>query len=107
MPAKPRWLLAIPDAIAQLESLDRELLTRRDLEQLFGISKPRAAILMREFGADRTGNVRTLSRIQLLRRLRARRKGSAFTAELDRRDHLVATLRQARIAGIRMKVPAD
>jgi hypothetical protein len=107
MPASPRWLLAIPDAIRQLEALDRELLTRRDLEQLFGVSKPRAAILMREFGADRTGNARTLYRTQLLRRLRARRKGRAFTAEVDRRDHLVSTLRQARIAGIRVTVPAD
>ena len=25
MPAKPRWLLAIPDAISQLENLDRQL----------------------------------------------------------------------------------
>ena len=33
VPAKPRWLLAIPDAIRQLEKLDRELLTRRDLER--------------------------------------------------------------------------
>ena len=30
MPARPRWLLALPDAIAQLEQLDRPLLTRRD-----------------------------------------------------------------------------
>ena len=55
VPAKPRWLLAIPDAIRQLEELDRELLTRRDLEQLFGVSKVRAAQLMATFGAGRTG----------------------------------------------------
>ena len=36
VPARPQWLLAIPDAIRQLEALDRELLTRRDIEQLFG-----------------------------------------------------------------------
>ena len=28
VPAKPRWLLSIPDAISQLEKLDRTLLTR-------------------------------------------------------------------------------
>ena len=39
MPAKPRWLLSIPDAISQLEKLDRTLLTRRDIEHLFGVSK--------------------------------------------------------------------
>ena len=51
MPAKPRWLLAIPDAIRQLEQLDRDLLTRRDLERLFGVSKVRAVALMTAFGA--------------------------------------------------------
>ena len=41
MPAKLRWLLAIPDAIRQLEALDRDLLTRRDVEKLFGVSRAR------------------------------------------------------------------
>ena len=41
MPAKPLWLLALPDAIRQLDTLDRDLLTRRDLERLFGVSKVR------------------------------------------------------------------
>ena len=48
MPAQPRWLLAIPDAIGQLEQLDRPLLTRRDGEWLFGVSKARAATLMQD-----------------------------------------------------------
>ena len=52
MPAKPRWLLAIPDAISQLEQLDRALLTRRDIERLFGVGKVRAAALMKTFGAE-------------------------------------------------------
>ena len=30
-PAKPRWLLAFPDTISQLEQLDRQLLTWRDI----------------------------------------------------------------------------
>ena len=62
MPARPQWLLAIPDAIRQLEALDRELLTRRDIEQLFGVSRARAAQLMHTFGADLTGYARTLPR---------------------------------------------
>ena len=33
-------LLAIPDAISQLEKLDRTLLTRRDIERLFESSRP-------------------------------------------------------------------
>ena len=52
MPAKPRWLLAIPDAISQLEQLDRTLLTRRDIERLFGVGKVRAAALMQTLAAE-------------------------------------------------------
>ena len=66
MPAKPRWLLSIPDAISQLENLDRTLLTRRDIERLFGVSKARAATLVQTFGAEKTGNQRTLPRTRLL-----------------------------------------
>ena len=52
MPARPRWLLALPDAIAQLDALDRPLLTRRDLEARFGVSRARAATLMRDEAGD-------------------------------------------------------
>ena len=62
MPPTPRWLLALPDAIRQLDALDRDLLIRRDLEQLFGVSRARAATLMQTFGAELTGYQRTLPR---------------------------------------------
>ena len=63
----------IPDAISQLEKLDRTLLTRRDIEQLFGVSTARAATLMQTFGAEMTGYQRTLPRTKLLRQLRKHR----------------------------------
>ena len=66
MPAKPRWLVSIPDAISQLEYVDRTLLTRRDIERVFGVSKARAATLMQTFGTEMTGNQRTLPRTKLL-----------------------------------------
>ena len=65
VPATPRWLLAIPDAITQLKALDQDLLTRRDLERLFGVSKVRATQLMTAFGAGRTGPLLTLPRAAL------------------------------------------
>ena len=70
VPAKPRWLLSIPDAISQLEQLDRPLLTRRDVERLFGVGKVRAAALMKTFGAELVGNQRTLPRTRLLQQLK-------------------------------------
>ena len=99
VPARPRWLLALPDAIAQLEALDRPLLTRRDLEALFGVSRARAATLMRTFGAEWTGSIRTLPRTALLRQLRRLQKAAPFRDE--------AALRQARSTGIRVPVPVD
>ena len=107
MPATPRWLLAIPDAIRQLEALDREWLTRRDIEQLFGVSRARAATLMQTFGAALTGNQRTLPRTQLLRQLRKHRARAAFRGEADRRERLLTELRTARLTGIRVAVPVE
>ena len=107
MPARPQWLLAIPDAIRQLEALDRELLVRRDIEQLFGVSRARAAQLMHTFGADLTGYARTLPRTRLLRQLRTYRAGTAFRGEQDRREHLMTELRKARLTGIRVAVPVE
>ena len=107
MPASPRWLLALPDAIAQLDALDRPLLTRRDLEALFGVSRARAATLMRAFGAELTGSIRTLPRPTLLRQLRRLQKDATFRGEEVRRDRVLTALRQARRTGIRVPVPVD
>ena len=107
MPAKPRWLLAVPDAIGQLEELERELLTRRDLERLFGVSRARAATLMRLFGAELTGYALTLPRVELLRQRRTYRKRGVFRAEEQRRARLLTELRKARLTGIRVPVPAE
>ena len=107
MPAKPRWLLSIPDAISQLEQLDRTLLTRRDVERLFGVSKARAATLMQTFGAELVGNQRTLPRTKLLQQLKKHRGRAAFRGEEERRARLVAELQQARLTGVRFKVPAE
>ena len=90
MPAKPRWLLAIPDAIRQLEQLDRALLTRRDLERLFGVSKVRTVALMTAFGAGRTGHLLTLPRAALLRQLRRHRTRAAFRGAQDAVGRLFA-----------------
>ena len=107
MPAPPRWLIAVPDAIRQLEALDRDLLTRRDVERLFGVSRARAAQLMRTFGAELVGASRVLRRTELLRQLRKYRQRAAFRGEEERRTRLVAELRQARLTGIRLAVPVE
>ena len=107
VPATPRWLLALPDAIRQLEQLDRDLLIRRDLERLFGVSKGRAVALMTAFGAGRTGHLLTLPRAALLRQLRRHRTRAAFRGEATRRDRVVTAIRQARLTGIRVAVSSE
>ena len=107
MPATPRWLLAVPDAIRQLEALDRDLLTRRDVERLFGVSRARAAQLMRTFGAELVGASRVLRRTELLRQLRKYRQRAAFRGEATRRDRVVTAIRQARLTGIRVAVDVE
>ena len=107
MPAKPRWLLAIPDAISQLEQLDRQLLTRRDIERLFGVGKVRAAALMKTFGAELVGNQRTLPRTRLLQQLKKHRGRAAFRVEEERRARVAAEFQKARLTGVRFKVPVE
>ena len=107
MPAPPRWLLAVPDAIRQLEALDRDLLTRRDVEQLFGVSRARAAQLMPMSGAELVGAELVLRRSELLRQLRKYQARAAFRGEEQRRARVVAELRTARLTGIRVAVPCE
>ena len=98
---------ASADAISQLENLDRALLTRRDIERLFGVSKARAATLMQTFGAELVGNQRTLPRTKLPQQLKKHRSRAAFRGEEERRARLVTELRKARITGIRVPLPAE
>ena len=104
MPAKPRRLFAIPDAISQLEQLDRPLLTRRDIKRLC-VGKVRAAAPMTTFGAELVGNQETLPPTRLLQQLKKHRGRTAFRVEEERPERLFTELRQARLTGIGSKVP--
>ena len=73
---------------------------------LFGVGKVRPAALMKTFGAELVGNQRTLPRTKLLQQLKKHRGRAAFRGEEERRARLVAELQQARLTGVRFKVPA-
>ena len=62
---------------------------------------------MQTFGAELTGNQRTLPRAQLLRQLRKHRARAAFRGEAARRERLLTELRTARLTGIRVAVPVE
>jgi hypothetical protein len=76
MPFVPNWYPRIPDAVAQLESFDRDLLARTDdLGALLGVSHARAAQLLHRFHARPVGSQLVLDRAGLIRSLRAIRRG--------------------------------
>ena len=107
MPAKPMWLLKIPDAVRQLEKLEREIITRSDVQTLFGVSKSQANNLMLRFGAERTSHLLTIPRSVLLDVLRKRSRSREFQQEEARREKLYGELRQARVSAVRYKVPTE
>src|ERR1700674_506737 len=104
MPIAPNWYPRIPDAIAQLEVLERDLLTRTDLEVLLGVSRPRASQLLHRFHARPVGSQLVLDRPALIRSLRAIRRGRPAKAAAVRRTNVVTTLRQARLEAVRVPV---
>jgi hypothetical protein len=106
MPFAPLWLSRIPDAVAQLDALDRDTLTRRDLEQLFGVSRALAAQLMHRFGASRVGSQLVLDRERLIRTLKRVRRGPQAQAAATRRTAVVSELRRARLEAVHVSVPA-
>ena len=59
---------------------------------------------MQTFGAELTGNQRTLPRTTLLQQLRKHRGWAAFRVEEERRQRVVGELRKARLTGIRVKL---
>ena len=114
MPATPRWLLAIPDAIRQLEALDRPgPLTRRD----------RRAALRRlaSPGGDAHADLRGRDDRRPANapentapppapdapRPPVHRARAAFRGEAHAGRDLLAELRQARLTGIRVAVPSE
>ena len=105
MPAPPRGRRASPDARRPRDALDREVLTRGDVEQRCGVSSARAATRMQTVGAARTGTQRTLPRTQRLRQLRQHRARAACRGDAARRARRLTARRTARLTGIRVAVP--
>jgi hypothetical protein len=106
MPFAPLWPSRILDAVRQLEDLDRDAITRRDLERLFGVSRALAAQLMHRFGAVRVGSQLVLDRTALIRTLKTLRRGRPAQAAAARRTAVVTALRRARLEAVHVAVPA-
>ena len=107
MPAKPRWLLAIPDAIAQLEALDRPSgLRLRAAFCLHGVITPSWGDLTAKIGEGGMGEVYRARDTKLERDVALKVLPEAFTSDPDRlarferEAKVLASLNHPNIGGI-------
>lgn len=89
MPTVPLYLHRLADGIAVLEALATDLIDRRTLEEVLGVSKWTAWRILKRCGAaDGPGNSLVCGRQQLLRQLRALQQDGHFAPEIARRQRL-------------------
>jgi hypothetical protein len=88
MPAKPDWLLRLPDIRAQLECLDVPVVDRAVIERVFGLKRRRAIELLHQFGGYQAGRTFLLDRVRLLEALRSLESREDYTTEKRRRERL-------------------
>jgi hypothetical protein len=92
MPAKPRWLLHIPEIRSMLADAGLPVIDRAVVERLFGLGRRQAIELMHEFGGYQAGRTFLIGCDQLIAQLDAMAAGSEYRQEVARREKLTATL---------------
>jgi hypothetical protein len=107
MPAKPRWLLRIPEIVDSLMALDSPVVDRCILEKLFGLRERRARELMHRFAGYECGNTVIIDRLALIDALQRIAQSPDATAERARRERLSAELDKMRSyrAAARVQIP--
>jgi len=111
MPAKPVWLLKIPEIVAMLESCDLPVVDRAIIERLFGLRRRRAIELLHRLGGYQTGKTFLVDRHVLIGNLRRLAAGEEFDRESRRKERLGGAIDQLRrynaAARVVIPVPAD
>ena len=107
MPAKPEWLLRLPDIRAQLEYLDAPVVDRAVIERIFGLKRRRAIELLHQFGGYQAGRTFLLDRTRLLEALQALESREGYSAEKRRRERLGDVLEASRehLIAMRVRIP--
>jgi hypothetical protein len=107
MPAKPDWLLRLPDIRAQLECLDAPVVDRAVVERIFGLRRRRAIELLHQFGGYQAGRTFLLDRVRLLEALQLLESREDYTAEKRRRERLQDVVEASRedMISTRVRIP--
>jgi hypothetical protein len=92
MPAKPQWMLRIPDIVAALDQLTVPVIDRSMMEKLFGLQRRQAIALLHRFGGYQTSRTFLVNRQSLMECLRALQEDDTFVRESRRRERLEADL---------------
>ena len=108
MPAKSEWLLRLPEIRAALERFDAPVVDRSVIEELFGLKRRRATVLMHQFGGYLCGRTFLVDRLRLLSRLAAFEGEDTYHMETRRHERLQGFLRASRehLVAARITIPA-
>src|SRR4051812_30599069 len=100
MPAKPTWLLRLPEIVATLSAMDVPIIDRATCERLFGVRRRRAVELMQRFGGYQVGQILLADRLRLIQQLRALDTDPEVLHERQRKQRLVAELDRLRHSSV-------
>ena len=108
MPAKSQWLQQIPDLLSLLTALPSPVVDRSIIENLFGVGRRRAILLLHQFGGFQSGQTFFVDRLALIRQLEGVRDGEAFQTERARRNRLAQDLERTQqlAPGRKVKIAA-
>jgi len=109
MPAKPLWLLHLPEIVEQLEVFDVPVIDRAIVERVFGLRRRRAIEFLHRFGGYQAGRTFLIDRRLLIGHLRSLTEGEEFQRETRRKERLVGMMDQLHQSqmGARVKIPAS
>ncbi len=107
MPAKPEWLLRLPEIREELEHLAVPVVDRSGIERIFGVKRRRAIELMHQFGGYQTGRTFLLDRAQFLEALQSLESKEDYSAEKRRRERLLDVVEASRehLISTRVRIP--
>ena len=108
MPAKPQWLLRVPEILERLSGLETPVIDRSGIEQLFGLKRRQAISVLQLFGGYQAGKTFLVDRQDLIRQLEKIATGQDFHYELKRRQNVAEEIDKARkyvaAAGVKISV---
>src|SRR5450759_1577677 len=107
MPAKPEWLLRLPEIRAELEHLAAPVVDRSCIEHIFGLRRRRAIELMNQFGGYQAGRTFLLDRARLLEALQSLESREDYSVEKRRLERLRDVVEASRehLISTRVRIP--